>query len=48
MSGPKGERISHEECMAIIENLPDRIDRIILSGGEPWPTESCYTPFWIA
>jgi organic radical activating enzyme len=35
MSGPKGERISHEECMAIIENLPDRIDRIILSGGEP-------------
>jgi organic radical activating enzyme len=35
LSGPKGERISHDECMAIIDNLPDRIDRIILSGGEP-------------
>jgi len=35
LSGPKGERISEEDCLAIIENLPDRIDRIILSGGEP-------------
>ncbi len=35
LSGPQGARISEEECMAIIENLPDRIDRLILSGGEP-------------
>ena len=34
-SGPYGERISEEECMMIIDNLPERIDRIILSGGEP-------------
>lgn len=35
LSGPKGERISEEECLAIIGNLPDSVDRIILSGGEP-------------
>lgn len=35
LSGPQGERISEEECLQIIENLPDKIDRIILSGGEP-------------
>jgi organic radical activating enzyme len=35
MSGPKGARISEEECMAIIENMPDQVDRLILSGGEP-------------
>ena len=35
LSGPKGERISEEECLQIIENLPSKIDRIILSGGEP-------------
>ena len=34
-SGPYGARISEEDCMIIIENLPERIDRIILSGGEP-------------
>lgn len=34
-SGPYGARISEEECMMIIHNLPERIDRIILSGGEP-------------
>ncbi|MFN7119141.1 MAG: radical SAM protein [Saprospiraceae bacterium] len=34
-SGPNGERISEEECLQIIDNLPDRIDRLILSGGEP-------------
>ncbi|HUM47728.1 MAG TPA: radical SAM protein, partial [Chitinophagales bacterium] len=34
-SGPQGARISEEECMAIIDNLPDKVDRIILSGGEP-------------
>jgi len=35
MSGPQGSRISEEECMAIIENLPPKLDRITLSGGEP-------------
>lgn len=35
MSGPHGERISEEDCMAIIDNLPSSIDRLILSGGEP-------------
>ncbi len=34
-SGPRGERISEEECMQIIDNLPDKVDRLILSGGEP-------------
>ena len=34
-SGPKGERISEDECMMIIDNLPDKVDRLILSGGEP-------------
>ena len=35
LSGPQGSKITEEECMAIIDNLPDKIDRIILSGGEP-------------
>jgi organic radical activating enzyme len=35
LSGPQGARISEEECLAIIENMPDRVDRLILSGGEP-------------
>jgi hypothetical protein len=34
-SGPQGERISEEDCLAIIDNLPDSIGRLILSGGEP-------------
>ncbi len=34
-SGPRGERISTEECLQIIDNLPSSIDRLILSGGEP-------------
>ncbi|MCB0515825.1 MAG: radical SAM protein [Chitinophagales bacterium] len=34
-SGPQGKRISVEECLQIIANLPEKIDRIILSGGEP-------------
>ncbi|MGB3548106.1 MAG: radical SAM protein [Saprospiraceae bacterium] len=34
-SGPRGARISEVECMAIIDNLPERMDRLILSGGEP-------------
>ncbi len=35
LSGPQGNRITEEECLAIIENLPGRVDRLILSGGEP-------------
>ncbi len=35
MSGPQGSRISEEDCLAIIENLPHKVDRMILSGGEP-------------
>ncbi|MBA3832459.1 MAG: radical SAM protein [Chthoniobacterales bacterium] len=34
-SGPKGERISPEDCLAIVGNLPAQLDRLILSGGEP-------------
>ena len=34
-SGPHGQRISDEECLNIIANMPDKIDKIILSGGEP-------------
>lgn len=34
-SGPMGTRISEDECMAIIDNLPDKMQRITLSGGEP-------------
>lgn len=35
LSGPQGARISEADCLAIIDNLPERIDRLILSGGEP-------------
>jgi len=35
LSGPKGARISLEECLQIVANLPDKVDRLILSGGEP-------------
>ncbi len=35
LSGPQGARISEAECLAIIDNMPDRVDRLILSGGEP-------------
>lgn len=34
-SGPQGDRISEADCMAIIDNLPEKMDRLILSGGEP-------------
>ncbi|AXT62537.1 radical SAM protein [Aquimarina sp. AD10] len=34
-SSPFGKRMSESDCMAIIENLPDTVDRLILSGGEP-------------
>jgi len=35
LSGPQGARITEEDCLAIIENLPAKVDRLILSGGEP-------------
>lgn len=35
LSGPQGSKITEEECLQIIENLPQQIERIILSGGEP-------------
>lgn len=34
-SGPQGTKITEEECLQIIDNLPQQIGRIILSGGEP-------------
>lgn len=34
-SGPQGARMTEEDCLAIIENMPASADRIILSGGEP-------------
>jgi hypothetical protein len=34
-SSPFGARISEEDCMKIIDNMPDQVDRLILSGGEP-------------
>ena len=34
-SGPQGTRISAQDCLRIVRNLPDSIDRLILSGGEP-------------
>lgn len=35
LSGPRGSRITEEECLQIIEHLPPSVGRIILSGGEP-------------
>jgi MoaA/NifB/PqqE/SkfB family radical SAM enzyme len=35
LSGPRGQVIGVEECLAIVGNLPALIDRLILSGGEP-------------
>lgn len=34
-SGPHGQRMSDEECLQVIGNLPEKLDKIILSGGEP-------------
>ena len=34
-SGPDGARITLEECLAIVRNLPATLGRLILSGGEP-------------
>jgi len=35
LSGPQGARMTDEECLAIVDNLPAKVDRLILSGGEP-------------
>jgi hypothetical protein len=35
LSGPKGARMTEAECLAIVNNLPPLVDRIVLSGGEP-------------
>lgn len=34
-SGPKGLKITDEDCLSIIDNMPDGLERLILSGGEP-------------
>ena len=34
-SGPQGESLSLDDCLAIVANLPARLGRLILSGGEP-------------
>ncbi len=34
-SSPFGKRMSEADCMAIIDNLPDSLDHLMLSGGEP-------------
>ena len=32
---PQGARLQDEEVLQIIDNLPQKMDRLILSGGEP-------------
>jgi organic radical activating enzyme len=39
-SSPRGERISTEDCLAIVDNLPATLGRLILSGGEPLTEEA--------
>lgn len=34
-SSPQGSVVPLDECLAIVRNLPARVDRLILSGGEP-------------
>jgi MoaA/NifB/PqqE/SkfB family radical SAM enzyme len=46
-SSPFGKRISESDCMKIIENLPKRVDRLILSGGEPLADINYYILYWI-
>ncbi|HEX6737886.1 MAG TPA: radical SAM protein, partial [Vicinamibacteria bacterium] len=38
-SGPQGRRLPLADCLAIVENLPARLGRLILSGGEPLTEE---------
>lgn len=35
LSSPHGTTMTVEECLAVVGNLPERVDRLILSGGEP-------------
>ncbi|MFY9825239.1 MAG: radical SAM protein [Thermoanaerobaculia bacterium] len=35
LSGPQGKTMTLEDCLAVVANLPERVDRLILSGGEP-------------
>lgn len=39
-SGPRGARIGLDDCLAIVDNLPERLGRLILSGGEPLTEEA--------
>lgn len=39
-SGPRGRRIGLDECLAVVGNLPQRLGRLILSGGEPLVEEA--------
>ena len=39
-SSPSGETLPLEDCLAIVENLPARLERLILSGGEPLAEET--------
>jgi organic radical activating enzyme len=38
-SSPRGRTLSLEDCLAIVENLPTALGRLILSGGEPLTEE---------
>jgi organic radical activating enzyme len=38
-SSPRGERMPVEDCLAIVGNLPEKLGRLILSGGEPLTEE---------
>lgn len=35
LSSPHGDTLTLEDCLAVVGNLPSRVDRLILSGGEP-------------
>ncbi len=39
-SGPQGERMSQADCLAVVSNLPQRLSRLVLSGGEPLVEEA--------
>lgn len=39
-SSPRGRRLTLEDCLAIVDNLPQRLGRLILSGGEPLTEEA--------
>jgi organic radical activating enzyme len=39
-SSPRGEKLLLEDCLAIVDNLPAELGRLILSGGEPLTEES--------